>query len=73
MRAEDTMIKGILADHGYTVEEADSILNNAGRAIYQSARREVVQWINTTFNKAITLDQMRATNTWQSKLKEWGV
>jgi len=34
---------------------------------------EVVGWINNTFNKAITLDQMRATTTYQTKLKDWGI
>jgi len=36
MKAKDKIIKDILATHGYTVEEAESILNNAGRAIYQA-------------------------------------
>ena len=34
--------------------------------------REVGEWISKTFNKAITLDQMMATTTWQSKFPEGG-
>lgn len=36
-------------------------------------RQEVVEWIDKTFSKAITLDQMRATMTYQKQLKEWGI
>ena len=35
--------------------------------------KEVVKWINKTFTNTITKNQMTATNTWQTKLKEWGI
>ena len=39
----DKVIMDILATHGYPIEEAEDILNNAGRAIYQAGIREVVE------------------------------
>jgi len=34
--------------------------------------REVVEFLEK-FNPSITLNQVRATNFWQAKLKEWGL
>ncbi len=36
----DKVIKKILATHGYTIEEAESILNNVGRAIFKAGMEE---------------------------------
>ena len=47
MEATDGVITEILATHGYTVEEAEGILNNAGRAIYQAGRKELATWVKT--------------------------
>ena len=47
------------------------------QAVYEDGKqagiREVVEWEHKTFSKSITLNQMQATNTYQSKLKEWGI
>jgi len=36
-------------------------------------RKEVVDFIEWRFAGGITKDQMTATNTWQAKLKSWGL
>ncbi len=41
--------------------------------IRRAAIWEVVEWENNTFNKSITLNQMRATTTYQAQLKDWGI
>ena len=75
MEAKDTVIKEILATHGYTVEEAEAILNNAGRAIYQAGIREVVDYLQPHI--ACGLGGFMQTNIdyieWQGKVKEWGI
>lgn len=35
-------------------------------------RREVVEEL-TRYNRDITLEQLRATNRWQTKAKKWGI
>ena len=86
MKARDTVIKGILATHGYTIEEAEDILNNAGRAIYQAAMKEVMEVIK---NDAYFCDDLMdgdtmpnepdrflvqfSRDTWRAELKKWGL
>ena len=55
--------------------ERDFILQNTDRDIRarKEGRREVVEWINKTFNEDITIAQMMATGTWQRQIKEWGI
>ena len=78
MEAKDTVIKEILATHGYSVEAAEEILNNAGRAIYQAGIREVVDWMNRNClgcqsNTPSNTDEYLGFHkeSWQAKLKEW--
>lgn len=72
MKAKDTVIKEILATHGYTVEVAAEILNNAGRAIYQAGIKEVVKWVRT--NYPIDADKYEdGFRRFQAKLKDWGL
>ena len=84
MEVKDTVIKDILAIHGYTVEEAEGILNNAGRAIYQAGIKEVVESLRDLWTDgAITFLDSGAFKgkklwavpyeLWQAKLKEWGI
>ena len=40
---------------------------------FKAGQREVVEWMDKTFAKTITIDQMMATNTWQAQVKEWGL
>ncbi len=75
MEAKDSVILEILATHGYPIENAEKILNNVGRAIYQAGIREVVEWLikhdhpilNKRSNCLIT------SGEWQTKKKEWGL
>ena len=69
MEAKDTTIKEILAIHGYAIEEAEGILNNAGRAIYQAGVREVVEFIEPYIN----ILPLVSVKKWQAKLKDWGI
>ena len=79
MEAKDTVIMEILATHGYTIEEAESILNNAGKAIYLAGIREVVEWLKEENDKnpqvldGSFLIAKLNPKRWQAKLKEWGL
>ena len=75
MKAKDTVIKKILGIHGYTIEEAESILNNAGRAIYQAGIKEVAEWLERfcESDEGNPDFSVFPEEAWQAKLKEWGI
>ena len=78
MMDEDKEIKEILATHGYTIEEAEGILNNAGRAIYQAGIREVVKWskgpcLHGVTKRTKTYAKRDCPECWQAQLKSWGI
>ena len=84
MEAEDTVIKQILAVHGYTVEEAEDILNNAGRAIYRAGIRKVVELVKDCLPRHDEWRGFGQHGDWrctddclrckiEAQLKEWGI
>lgn len=84
MEAKDTVMsdKGIYSEYEswldreedeYQIKGLREVAKRQAEISFKAGIKEVVEWIHHTFNKAITLDQMSATTTWQSKLEEWGI
>ena len=74
MEAKDknTIQQQILAKYPGTIPEMD-IDWDMMEISFKAGIREVVEWEHKTFSKSITLNQMRATNTYQAKLKDWNI
>jgi len=47
IRLTDKEILEILGVHGYTIEEATDILNNAGRGIAKAQLKKMVEWADS--------------------------
>lgn len=65
-------------DAGYEQKEKEMNLQTVALSgmlndYMKLGRNGVVEWIKETFTKEITINQMMATNTWQTQLEDWGI